>query len=192
MGLGNLLSFQNNVEEAQNLFRRALKAAQKHLGKDHPICAGILNSQATLYANSGNVSEFETVIEESLSIRKHLFSMEHYSVQECLLNKSLMQLMTTIFKYQELAANDIKSDSPTHQLLDASAHEGNPETELVKAEKFARDGNGVPIFDNSDFVSVKASLESCLNSFIAQLLHFPNDLFTLDGQLMLRKDTAFP
>ena len=92
--LAGLLESQGKYEEAEPLYRRALKIYEKALGPDHPSVATTLNNLATLYKSQGKYEEAEPLYRRALKIIKEKLGENHPNYRTCMMNFLSMDLKT--------------------------------------------------------------------------------------------------
>jgi CHAT domain-containing protein/Tfp pilus assembly protein PilF len=75
--VGHLYHSQGQYREAEPLFRRALEASERVLGKDHPDTLANANNLARLYHAQGRYGEAEPLFRRALEARERVFSKDH-------------------------------------------------------------------------------------------------------------------
>ena len=63
--------------EAEPLFKRALEAKERVLGKDHPATLISVSNLATLYDDQGRYSEAEPLYKRALEASERVLGKEH-------------------------------------------------------------------------------------------------------------------
>jgi tetratricopeptide (TPR) repeat protein len=81
---------QGNYQEAIPIAERAVEAAKKTRGLEHPDTATSLNNLATLYQDMGDYAKAEPLFQEALRIRQKVLGPEHPDTAESLNNLAML------------------------------------------------------------------------------------------------------
>jgi len=85
-GQASQLARQQKHEEAASLWRKAVEAAERLLGQDHPTVARYINSLATLYETQGLYVEAEKLFAKALLMQQKNLGNDHLEVASTLNN----------------------------------------------------------------------------------------------------------
>ncbi|MCP4345303.1 MAG: tetratricopeptide repeat protein [Desulfobacterales bacterium] len=85
--------------EAEKTLERSLEIREKHLGKEHPSVAAILNNLSWLYYSQGKYEEAEPLYKRALAISEKVLRPEHPDVATTLSN--LAEMYRAQSKYEE-------------------------------------------------------------------------------------------
>ncbi len=86
IGKANTLYQQRRYQEAEGVYKEALKVAEDTFGPDHPNVAISLNNLAELYISKGNYSEIEPLYKRALEIVEKALGPDHPDVAISLRN----------------------------------------------------------------------------------------------------------
>jgi len=81
---------QGQLDEAEQLYRRALTIREQHQGPNHPDVATVLNNLAALEAALGHYDAARPLLERALSIRQTALGGDHVLTAESLNNLALL------------------------------------------------------------------------------------------------------
>jgi tetratricopeptide (TPR) repeat protein len=76
-GLAGLLRERGKLDEAEPLYRRALAARRKSLGKGHPTTLTSINKLAQVLREQGRLNEAEPLLGEALAARRETLGSRH-------------------------------------------------------------------------------------------------------------------
>jgi tetratricopeptide (TPR) repeat protein len=77
---------QGKYQEAIPIAERAVEAAKRARGPEHPETADVLNNLAFLFQKSGNYTKAEPLYQEALRIRQKVLGPEHPNTVQSLNN----------------------------------------------------------------------------------------------------------
>jgi len=125
--LGTIRLWQGELEQSEELARRAVAMREKLLGADHPDVATSLNALGNALQNSGQLEEAETAHRRALSIRERTLGPEHIDVGQSSHNLAIVRYSLNDFDeaerlYRRAAAIEEKSHGPDNHNLASSLH----------------------------------------------------------------------
>lgn len=80
-----------NLEEAEQLFRRAIVVSQATLGGDHPDTVRMITSLSITLMRQRRFSESEPLILESIAANKRIFGERHYETLTAMVHLAIMR-----------------------------------------------------------------------------------------------------
>jgi tetratricopeptide (TPR) repeat protein len=93
-GLGDLFVDQGKLDEAEEMYRRALAGKEKALGTDHTSTLSTVNNLGLLYADQGKLNEAEEMYRRALAGYERRLGLEHARCRR--LRKTLASLENNI------------------------------------------------------------------------------------------------
>jgi tetratricopeptide (TPR) repeat protein len=76
-GLGDLYVDQGKLDEAEEMYLRALAGSEKALGRDHTLTLGTVNNLGLLYVNQGRLDEAEKMCQRALAGLEKALGRDH-------------------------------------------------------------------------------------------------------------------
>ena len=84
--LGNLYANQGKMEEAEAMYRRALKGYEKACGPEHTSTLDMINNLGALYADQGKMEEAEIMYQQALNGYEKAWGPKHTSTLDTVNN----------------------------------------------------------------------------------------------------------
>jgi tetratricopeptide (TPR) repeat protein len=89
-GIGNLYSNQGKLQEAQEMYQRALAGKEKALGPDHTSTLNTVNNLGLLYSDQGKRKEAEEMYQRALAGCEKALGPDHTSTLDTVSNLGIL------------------------------------------------------------------------------------------------------
>jgi serine/threonine protein kinase/Tfp pilus assembly protein PilF len=125
--LATVLWYENEFDEAEELYGRALELRERALGPDHPDVARSLNNLGLHYQTMGDFARAEHMYLRSLRIREQVLGPEHPRVSLALHN------LATLASAQDKRDQALAYEERALKIAETALGPGHPQTIAVHA-----------------------------------------------------------